>query len=104
MSVTPQKQTFDPALYAASLAYYGLPADYCRVFTTRHLVDPQTKQPRFNEGGDPVTLLVACTAQGASARGQAVWIQVNRPYGDAARTDNGRPKKARNMDIQFLAD
>lgn len=51
---------FDAAMYAASLAYYGKPPDYPRVFT-----------PGMNSTLPPATPPRDCV------RGQAVWLQAN---------------------------
>jgi hypothetical protein len=89
---------FDSGIYAAALAYYGLPADYARVFTLRPLPsEPPATAHR-------PSMLVACNAAVESRRGQAVWVQLNPPRAGAALTRWGRPRKASNWEIACLAN
>lgn len=90
---------FDCGMYAAALAYYGLPAGYARVFTLRSLPSEQVSTTSRQS-----SMLVACNAAVESRRGRAVWVQINPPRAGVALTHRGRPKKATNSDIGSLAN
>lgn len=100
---------FDPRMYRAALAYYGLPSNYDRVFRRKALIDKETNQPLLDKKGQLQTILISCQAERESRSGNAVWAQVNsaRP-GTALKTitREGReihyPKKAANADIGTL--
>jgi hypothetical protein len=96
---------FDGRMYAAALAYYGLPTDYKRTFKQKTLTDRNTGEILRGKDGKPRTTLVACKAAQESAQGNAVWVQVNRTFEGAAFNTSGDykyPKKAANSDIQMI--
>ena len=86
---------FNARMYAAALAYYGLPPSYTRVFTSIAVE---------SDGGKVQSLLVACDAARESLHSKAVWVQINVPHENAAITRKGRPKKACNKDIACIAN
>jgi hypothetical protein len=96
---------FDGRMYAAALAYYGLPTDYKRTFKQKTLTDWNTGEVLCGKDGKPRTTLVACKAAQESAQGNAVWVQVNQTFEGAALNTSGDykyPKKAANSDIQMI--
>lgn len=100
---------FDAKLYAGVLAYYGLPANWQRVFKQKVLTDRETGAPLLDSQGKEKTTLVSCNGPRESAQGHATWVQVNQPYSDAAITtvQQGKytyPKKAKNEDIELIAN
>jgi hypothetical protein len=94
--------TFDATMYQAALRFYGLPEEYERTFTTLVRRDRLTQEPLLDATGKPLSTLVACDSARASMQGQAVWVQVNLPFADLARTKQGRPRKARNEEIEWI--
>src|SRR6266566_886815 len=103
-TVAPPAIKFDAKMYQAALAYYGLPANYSRVFKVVPATDPETHKPLFKADGTPETWLRSCNASGESQRGNSVWVQVNLPHEPAAKNAKGYPKKAKNEDIAHLAN
>lgn len=101
--ISPRK--FDSKMYAAALAYYGLPADYNRTFKQKIIVDKTTGEPLCDKNGKPKTTLISCKAAQESFAGNAVWVQINQTFEGAALNGSGEyryPKKAKNEDIQWI--
>lgn len=63
---------FDPAMYRAALAYYGLPADYRRV-------SKSVPTGKILPNGKPETTLLATTPAQAGQENKACWVVVNEP-------------------------
>lgn len=109
MTTAALSRKFDYKMYTAALTYYGLPVNYNRTFKQKLLTDRETGETLLDQQGKPKTTLVSCSAQKESAQGNSIWVQVNRPFDDAAikTTQNGQyayPKKAANTDIQWIAN
>lgn len=109
--LAPTKRKFDAQMYAAALAYYGLPTNYNRTFKQKLLFDKLTNEPKLDKKGKQESTLISCAAGKESAQGNSVWVQVNQVFeGSAVRVfkndDNEYtyPKKAANADIQFIAN
>jgi P4 family phage/plasmid primase-like protien len=102
-STTPR---FHFEMYKAALEYYGLSIGYTRTFKQIFLTNKDTGDPLLDENGKQKTALSSCNLPKESLQGNAVWVQVNEPFEEAALrvSDYGRtyPKKAKNSDIQFI--
>src|SRR5438309_1896178 len=96
---------FNRDMYEASLAYYGLPVDYNRVFKQILLTDRQTGKPILDKTSKQQTTLVSCSAEQGSRDGKSpIWVQINQPHEGTALNTKGYPKKAGNGDIGKLSN
>ena len=98
---------FDSKMFQATLAFYGLPANWTRAFKRIFLTDKETGAPAIDEKtGKPKTALRSCNAPQESINGNAVWLQVNEPFPGSAnftsKYGSTYPKKASNEDIHFI--
>jgi len=96
MVTAPPITKFDRKMYQAALAHYGLPDNYNRTFEQVPLTHPKP--------GGPTAYLCACSVESASRAGKAVWVQVNQPRDGSAKNEKGYPKKAKNEDIEYIAN
>jgi hypothetical protein len=94
-------------MFQATLAFYGLPANWTHAFKRILLTDRETGAPILDEKtGKQKTSLRSCNAPKESVNGNSVWLQVNEPFEDTATftSQHGTtyPKKAGNHEIHFI--